>query len=151
MTDRRLVIHGHFYQPPRENPWTETVPVEPSASPAHDWNERVTDESYRPNAFARILDDHGALVALVDNYRLMSFNVGPTLMSWLDDHRPDVYGAIVRAGRDGRRRDRAGIQPPDPAARCSGATSRPRCAGASPTSRSGSVGRQRGCGCPRPA
>jgi hypothetical protein len=102
MTDRRLVIHGHFYQPPRENPWTETVPVEPSASPAHDWNERVTDESYRPNAFARILDDHGALVALVDNYRLMSFNVGPTLMSWLDDHRPDVYGAIVRAGRDGR-------------------------------------------------
>ncbi len=81
---RRLVIHGHFYQPPRENPWTETVPVEPSAAPAHDWNERITDESYRPNAFARILDDHGALVALVDNYRLMSFNVGPTLMSWLE-------------------------------------------------------------------
>ena len=99
---RRLVIHGHFYQPPRENPWTETVPVEPSAAPAHDWNERVTDESYRPNAFARILDDHGALVALVDNYRLMSFNVGPTLMSWLADHRPDVYGAIARAGREGR-------------------------------------------------
>ena len=70
MTDRRLVIHGHFYQPPRENPWTETVPVEPSAAPFHDWNERVTAECYRPNAFARILDDHGALVALVDNYRL---------------------------------------------------------------------------------
>jgi hypothetical protein len=102
MTDRRLVIHGHFYQPPRENPWTETIPIEPSAAPAHDWNERITDESYRPNAFARVLDDHGALVALVDNYRLMSFNVGPTLMSWLDEHRPDVYGAIVRADSDGR-------------------------------------------------
>ena len=101
MTDRRLVIHGHFYQPPRENPWTETVPVEPSAAPAHDWNERITEECYRPNAFARVLDDHGALVALVDNYRLMSFNVGPTLLSWLAEHHPDVYGAMVRAGRDG--------------------------------------------------
>ena len=102
MSERRLVIHGHFYQPPRENPWTETVPVEPSAAPDHDWNERITEESYRPNAFARIMDDHGALVALVDNYRLMSFNVGPTLLSWLESHHDDVYGAIVSAGRDGR-------------------------------------------------
>jgi alpha-amylase/alpha-mannosidase (GH57 family) len=102
MTHRRLVIHGHFYQPPRENPWTEAVPVEPSAAPAHDWNERITEESYRPNAVARILDDRGAVVALVDNYRLMSFNVGPTLLSWLEVHHADVYAAMVRAGRDGR-------------------------------------------------
>ncbi len=96
------MIHGHFYQPPRENPWTETVPVEPSAAPDHDWNERVTEEAYRPNAFARIMDDHGSLVALVDNYRLMSFNVGPTLLSWLESHHDDVYSAIVRAGRESR-------------------------------------------------
>ena len=102
MTHRRLVIHGHFYQPPRENPWTEAVSVEPSAAPAHDWNERITEEAYRPNALARIVDDHGAVVALVDNYRLMSFNVGPTLLSWLEAHHPDVYAAMVRAGRDGR-------------------------------------------------
>ncbi len=102
MSDRRLVIHGHFYQPPRENPWTETVPVEPSAAPAHDWNERITEESYRPNTFARVLDDHGSLVALVDNYRLMSFNVGPTLLAWLEVHQPEVYGAMVHADRDGR-------------------------------------------------
>ena len=94
MSERRLVIHGHFYQPPRENPWTETVPVEPSAAPDHDWNERVTEEAYRPNAFARVMDDHGSVVALVDNYRLMSFNVGPTLLSWLESHHDDVYSAI---------------------------------------------------------
>jgi hypothetical protein len=102
MSERRLVIHGHFYQPPRENPWTETVPVEPSAAPDHDWNERITEEAYRPNAFARIMDDHGSVVALVDNYRLMSFNVGPTLLSWLESHHDDVYSAIVRAGRESR-------------------------------------------------
>ena len=68
VSGRRLVVHGHFYQPPRENPWTETVPVEASAAPFHDWNERITSECYRPNAYARVLDEHGALVGVVDNY-----------------------------------------------------------------------------------
>ena len=85
-----LVVHGHFYQPPRENPWTEVVPTEPSAAPFHDWNERITAESYRPNAHARIVDDHGRVVAIVNDYELLSFNVGPTLASWLAEHAPDV-------------------------------------------------------------
>ena len=59
----RLVVHGHFYQPPRENPWTEEVPVEPSAAPFHDWNERITAECYRPNGCARVVDDTGRVVA----------------------------------------------------------------------------------------
>src|SRR6478736_6557298 len=63
-----LAVHGHFYQPPRENPWTETVPVEPSAAPYHDWNERITAEAYRPNAHARIVDDRGRVVAIVQAY-----------------------------------------------------------------------------------
>ena len=79
-----LAVHGHFYQPPRENPWTETVPVEPSAAPFHDWNERITAEAYRPNAHARIVDDRGRVVAIVNDYALLSFNLGPTLASWLE-------------------------------------------------------------------
>ena len=88
-----LAVHGHFYQPPRENPWTETVPVEPSAAPYHDWNERITAEAYRPNARARIVDDRGRVVAIVNDYALLSFNIGPTLASWLEAHHPDVYDA----------------------------------------------------------
>src|SRR5262249_30324068 len=65
-----LAVHGHFYQPPRETPWTETVPVEPSAAPYHDWNERITAEAYRPNARARIVDDRGRIVAIVNDYAL---------------------------------------------------------------------------------
>ena len=95
----RLAVHGHFYQPPRENPWTETVPVEPSASPFHDWNERITAEAYRPNARARILDDRGRVIAIVNDYALMSFNMGPTLASWLAAHHPDVYEMIIGADR----------------------------------------------------
>src|SRR6266436_2801413 len=86
-----FVVHGHFYQPPRENPWTEEVPREPSATPAHDWNERITAESYRPNGVARIVDGRGAVVAIVNNYEHMSFDVGPTLLSWLEEHAADAY------------------------------------------------------------
>ncbi|MBK9179238.1 MAG: DUF3536 domain-containing protein [Acidimicrobiales bacterium] len=97
-----LAVHGHFYQPPRENPWTETVPVEPSASPWHDWNERITDECYRPNAFARIVDDHGRLVSIVNNYQHLSFDVGPTLLRWLEARQPEVYQRIIEADRGAR-------------------------------------------------
>jgi alpha-amylase/alpha-mannosidase (GH57 family) len=96
-----VVVHGHFYQPPRENPWTEEVAREPSASPYHDWNERIAAECYRPNAFARIVDDRGLIVAICNNYERMSFDVGPTLMSWLERHQPDAYARIVAAGRAG--------------------------------------------------
>jgi Domain of unknown function (DUF3536)/Glycosyl hydrolase family 57 len=103
MADVAFVLHGHFYQPPRENPWTEVVPRQPAAAPFHDWNERITAECYRPNGWARILDDHGRIVAIVDNYEHLSFNVGPTLMSWLDGHAPETYARIVNADRATRR------------------------------------------------
>ncbi len=94
-----LVIHGHFYQPPRENPWTGLVEREPSASPFHDWNARIHHECYRPNGFARIYDDAGAVLRVVDNYRRMSFNFGPTLASWLEEHEPATYRRILDADR----------------------------------------------------
>ena len=93
-----LVVHGHFYQPPRENPWTEEVAREASAAPAHDWNERITAECYRPNGVARVVDERNRVLALVDNYSLLSFNVGPTLTSWLADHAPDVLERMVASG-----------------------------------------------------
>jgi len=96
-----LVIHAHFYQPPRENPWTEEVPREPSAAPFHDWNSRVSAESYRPNAFARIVDGEGRVLEIVNNYEALSFNVGPTLMSWLERHQPAVYQRILDAAASG--------------------------------------------------
>ena len=99
MSPTSLVIHAHFYQPPRENPWTEEVPREPSAAPFHDWNARITAESYRPNAYARIFDADGRVLAIVNNYEELSFNIGPTLMSWLERHQPDVYGRIQEAAR----------------------------------------------------
>ena len=101
--DRYICLHGHFYQPPRENPWLETVEMQDSAYPYHDWNERITAECYRPNGWARILDDQGRIVAIVDNYERLSFNVGPTLMSWLGEHAPETYARIVDADRAGRR------------------------------------------------
>jgi len=94
-----LVIHGHFYQPPRENPWTELVEREPGASPFHDWNERIHDECYRPNAFARISDAHGRVERVVNNYSRLSFNFGPTLLNWLERFRPETYARILEADR----------------------------------------------------
>ena len=74
-----LTIHGHFYQPPRENPWTDVIDDQPSAAPLPNWNERVYAECYRPNAFARVLDHQGHIQRIVNNYSLISFNIGPTL------------------------------------------------------------------------
>ncbi|HEY1402753.1 MAG TPA: hypothetical protein VGB05_01360, partial [Pyrinomonadaceae bacterium] len=73
-----LVIHGHFYQPPRENPWTDHIEHQPSAHPFPNWNERITSECYRPNAFARIVDNYGRVERIVNNYSLINFNFGPT-------------------------------------------------------------------------
>lgn len=100
---RYICIHAHFYQPPRENPWLETIELEDSAAPYHDWNERITRECYGPNAVARILDSQGSVVKLVNNYARISFNFGPTLLSWLEVKAPAVYAAILEA--DGRSRE----------------------------------------------
>ncbi len=101
---RYVCIHGHFYQPPRENPWLEAVELQDSAFPYHDWNERITAECYAPNASARILRRDGRIAAIVNNYAKISFNVGPTLLGWLATHAPDVHGAIVEADRESVRR-----------------------------------------------
>ena len=99
MSTRWVCVHGHFYQPPRENPWLEAIEPQPSAHPYRDWNERITAECYRPNTAARVVDGAGAIMNVVDNYERMSFDVGPTLMSWLEDHAPDVHQALVDADR----------------------------------------------------
>src|SRR4051794_25375415 len=94
---RYLCIHGHFYQPPRENPWLEAIEVRDSAYPYHDWNERVTAECYAPNAASRILDGEQRIERIVNNYSQISFNFGPSLLAWLEVERPEVYRAILEA------------------------------------------------------
>ncbi len=92
---RSICIHGHFYQPPRENPFLEYVEVQDSADPYHDWNERITAECYAPNAASRIMDSDGRIGRIVNNYSKISFNFGPTLLSWLQDNAPEVYASVI--------------------------------------------------------
>ena len=99
---RFICIHGHFYQPPRENPWLETVETQDSAAPYHDWNERVCAECYAPNGAARILNGKNQIMRIVNNYARISFNFGPTLLSWLKENAPRTYRMIL----DGERRSR---------------------------------------------
>ena len=96
---RFVAIHGHFYQPPRESPWLETVEVQDSAAPFHDWNERITAECYAPNTAARRVDDANRILDVVNNFEKISFNVGPTLIAWLERHAPEVYRKILAADR----------------------------------------------------
>jgi alpha-amylase/alpha-mannosidase (GH57 family) len=96
---RYVCIHGHFYQPPRGNPWLEEVELEDSAYPFHDWNERITAECYAPNTASRILDAERRIIDIVNNYAKISFNFGPTLLSWMERQRPEVYEAIIEADR----------------------------------------------------
>jgi alpha-amylase/alpha-mannosidase (GH57 family) len=104
MHERRICIHGHFYQPPRENAWLEAIERQDSALPYHDWNERVADECYGPNAHARILSEKGLIERIVNNYASISFNFGPTLLEWLQRKDQDVYRAILEADRLGQAR-----------------------------------------------
>ncbi|MEM9832406.1 MAG: DUF3536 domain-containing protein [Bacteroidota bacterium] len=97
--NKYVCIHGHFYQPPRENPWLNRVEVQDSAYPFHDWNERITAECYSRNSAARILDDQGRIQDIINNYAKMSFNFGPTLLQWMQLEAPDVYEAILEADR----------------------------------------------------
>src|ERR1700732_3741696 len=94
---RYVCVHGHFYQPPRENPSLEAIELQDSAYPYHDWNERITAECYAPNATSRILDNEQRIIKLVNNYGMMSFNFGPTLLSWLEAKAPRVYAALQEA------------------------------------------------------
>ncbi len=99
-----ICIHGHFYQPPRENPWLEAIEVQDEARPYHDWNKRITAECYATNAASRILDQQGRIAKIVNNYEKISFNFGPTLLSWLEAYSPSVYEAVRQADR--RSKDR---------------------------------------------
>ncbi|MGC2324294.1 MAG: DUF3536 domain-containing protein [Terriglobales bacterium] len=102
--DRYLCIHCHFYQPPRENPWLEAVEVQESASPYHDWNRRITAECYAPNAASRLLDGSNRITKIVNNYAHISFNFGPTLLSWMEDNAPGTYQSILDADRQSQQR-----------------------------------------------
>lgn len=104
MSERYICIHGHFYQPPRENPWLEAVEQQDSAYPYHDWNERINAECYEQNAASRILDAQNQIVKIVNNYSSISFNFGPTLLSWLAEKAPAVYEAILAADEQSARR-----------------------------------------------
>jgi len=102
--NRYLCIHGHFYQPPRENPWLEEVELQDDAHPYHDWNEKVTAECYRRNAASRILAPDKRIINIVNNFTHISFDVGPTLLSWLQRHAGDVYDSILQADKESLRR-----------------------------------------------
>ncbi|MGN0024103.1 MAG: DUF3536 domain-containing protein [Candidatus Avelusimicrobium sp.] len=99
-----LCIHGHFYQPPRENAWLDEIERQESAAPFHDWNERICAECYSPNALARVLNDKQDLIELTNNYAHISFNFGPTLLSWMEKKEPEVYQTILEADRLSQKR-----------------------------------------------
>lgn len=92
-----LTIHGHFYQPPRENPWLEAIELQDSASPFHDWNERINNECYNPNSVSKIVDNRNKILDVVNNYEYISFNFGPTLLSWMEEYAPLAYERVIKA------------------------------------------------------
>ena len=102
--ERYAVIHGHFYQPPRENPWIEDIERQEGAAPFHDWNEEITYQCYLPNTVSRVLRN-GKIADLVNNYSYISFNFGPTLLMWLEQHFPQVYDGIIEADSISMRRN----------------------------------------------
>jgi alpha-amylase/alpha-mannosidase (GH57 family) len=102
--EKYICIHGHFYQPPRENPWLESIELQDSAAPYHDWNERITAECYAPNSKARILNGEGKIEQITSNYSKISFNFGPTLLGWMKDKMPEVHEAIVAADKASQER-----------------------------------------------
>lgn len=92
-----LTVHGHFYQPPRENPWLEAIEQQDSALPNHDWNERINNECYNPNSVSKIVDAKNQILNVVNNYEYMSYNFGPTLLSWMEEYAPMAYERIIKA------------------------------------------------------
>ena len=102
MGDVRFVIHGHFYQPPREDPWLDEVEAEPSAAPFHDWNERVERQCYRAVVAARLYAPDGRIARIVNTLAAVSFDFGPTLLEWLERAAPATYAAVLEADRASR-------------------------------------------------
>ena len=98
-----LTIHGHFYQPPRENPWLEEIEVQDSAKPFHNWNSRISSECYEPNSVSRIVDSENRVLDIVNNYEYMSFNFGPTLLSWMEKYAKKTYNKILEADKNSRK------------------------------------------------
>ena len=101
---KHIILHGHFYQPPREDPWTGMIDLQGSAAPYPDWNHRITAECYAACGSSRILDGKGAILSILNNYRYLSFNFGPTLLSWMEDHAPNTYQRIIDADRESMER-----------------------------------------------
>lgn len=97
--ERYICIHAHFYQPPRENPWLEDIEIQDTAYPYHDWNKRLDAECYAPNFASRNLDPEGRIIDIVSNYSRISFNFGPTLLSWMEKYSPVTYEAIIDSDR----------------------------------------------------
>lgn len=101
---RSVVIHAHLYQPPREDPWLGQIAREPSATPYHDWNERILHECYQPIVAARVPDPYGRVLDVVNTLAYASFNVGSTLMRWIEEASPRTYGAVLDADAAGAER-----------------------------------------------
>jgi alpha-amylase/alpha-mannosidase (GH57 family) len=95
-----VCVHGHFYQPPRENPYLGAIEKQNGAQPFHNWNERIHYECYRPNAYARILNEKGEVIRIVNNFEYISFNIGPTLLSWMERYDLETYQRILEADRN---------------------------------------------------
>ena len=104
MTQKFLCVHGHFYQPPRENPWTNSIELQESALPSHDWNERIYQECYKPNSCSHVLTPDGQITEIINNYEYMSFNMGPTLLGWIRAKHPRTYYRILQADKDSAER-----------------------------------------------
>ncbi|WP_424493508.1 DUF3536 domain-containing protein [Salinimicrobium sp. GXAS 041] len=104
MKDKYICVHGHFYQPPRENPWLNKVEIQDSAYPYHDWNHRINAECYRRNSASRILNSEGKIEEIINNYARMSFNMGPTLLAWMKTEAPESYQAILDADKESQER-----------------------------------------------
>jgi len=102
--NKYVCFHGHFYQPPREDPWLEVIPFQKDASPYHDWNERICGECYGPNRAARRVDDKGRILEIINNYEFISYNFGPTILSWLKKCKAETYEKIIEADRTSEKR-----------------------------------------------
>ncbi len=98
-----LTVHGHFYQPPRENPWLEAIEQQDSALPFHDWNERINNECYNPNSVSKIVNSKNQILNVVNNYEYISYNFGPTLLSWMEEFAPLAYERVIKADINSRR------------------------------------------------
>lgn len=99
-----ICIHGHFYQPPRENPWLNKVEIQDSAYPFHDWNHRINAECYIRNSSSRVLNGDGQIESIMNNYGWMSYNIGPTLLAWMEQEAPETYQGILEADKESQER-----------------------------------------------